>query len=99
MPEIELTRDVIGAADHAGLLWHHCPDSRRCQGRAGFPDLFIAGPGGLVAAELKMPGAGTTASQDLWGWTISVAPPFRYRLWNPRHWEEGIIADELAKLV
>lgn len=99
MSEIELTRDVIGAADRAGLQWHHCPDSRRCQGNRGFPDLVVACLNGLLMAELKSADGDTTAEQDRWGWHIAMAPVTRYRLWNPRHWEEGIITSELVNLL
>lgn len=71
--EAELTSDVIGLADSLGLLWHHCPDSRRCKGNPGFPDLLVAGPRGLVLAELKSEHGETSADQDLWLWTLRQA--------------------------
>lgn len=35
------------------LVWHHCRDSRLCEGGSGLPDLIIAGPGGVLFAEVK----------------------------------------------
>lgn len=96
MSEIELQRDVQVAADLRGLLWHHCPRNVPCQGNRGFPDLIVAGPRGLLVAELKSATGETSPDQDLWGWTIAKpAVPPRYRLWNPRHWEEAVIHREL----
>jgi hypothetical protein len=96
--EAEFTRDVCGLADSLGLLWHHCPDSRRCKGNRGFPDLVVAGPGGLLLAELKMPGGETSAEQDLWGWTIYQAFS-TIRLWTPAGLENGVIERELRMLL
>lgn len=67
-------RDLVLAIQHAcndrGLLWHHCPDSRRCEGTRGFPDLFIAGAGGVLPIEVKSPYGDTSAEQDRWIWTL-----------------------------
>lgn len=98
MSEAELTRDIMALADSLGLLWHHCPDSRRCKGNRGFPDLVIAGPGGIIFAEVKGPDGETSAEQDLWGWTISDRKPARWRLWRPADLEDGTIERELRQL-
>ena len=99
MIEAELQREVQAAADLRGLLWHHCPHAELCKGKRGFPDLIIAGPRGLLVAELKSATGETTVEQDAWGWTIvKPAVPPRYRLWNPRHWEEAVIHRELDSI-
>lgn len=69
MNEAELTREVATVATSSGILWHHCPQARRCLGPAGFPDVILLGERGLLMAELKVGGNTTTASQDLWAWT------------------------------
>ena len=104
--EAAFTRAVIGRANSAGLLAHWCPDSRRCAGNPGFPDVLIAGPRGLLLAELKLAGAGTSAEQDLWAWTISEASdaraaggrPLGYELWGPADLQVGIVDRALEQL-
>lgn len=73
MTHDELQIKVAALASELGLLWHYCTDSRRCRGHRGLPDLLIAGPNGLVFAELKTEYDDTTAEQDLWGWTLTRA--------------------------
>lgn len=81
---------IIEAATRLGLLAHHCRDSRSCQGRRGFPDLVIAGPGKLIFVEVKVRGAETTAEQDLWGWSITRAG-IGFYLWDlPEDWPKAI---------
>ena len=53
MTEEEFQKQAEAECDRLGLLWHHCAQPRRCRGPIGFPDLVIAGPGGLLLAELK----------------------------------------------
>lgn len=55
MNEADFQRRVTDYCDHLGLKWHHETDSRRS--KAGFPDLVIVGPGGVVFLELKANGA------------------------------------------
>lgn len=73
MNEKQLTRAVLAMAASAGVLAHHCRDSRHCDGPPGFPDLLLLGGGGLVLAELKSDDGQTSAGQDLWAWTAHQA--------------------------
>jgi hypothetical protein len=108
MTHSELVRKIINLASRLGLLAHHCGDSRRCHGAAGFPDVLAAGPGGLLLAEIKTGTADTTPQQDLWGWTITQvseaacasggAYPVRYRVWREADWDNGTIERELKWL-
>lgn len=70
MTEHELTGEVIKLCDELGLLYHHCPNSSRCQGPKGFPDLIILGRYGVIFAELKSEDGENSAEQDLWAWTV-----------------------------
>ncbi len=97
MNESELTTRILDYADGGGLLAHHCPDSRRCRGRRGFPDLVALGPGGILLAELKDPGGQTSAAQDLWLWTLHTAR-VRYAVWRPGDWHNGRIQAALRGL-
>lgn len=90
---------VQALARRLRLLVHYCPDSRRCTGQKGFPDLIITGAGGLLFAELKIPGDYTTADQDLWIWTIfRVLGPRAVVIWQPRDLEDGTIEKRLRKI-
>ena len=92
------------AAELAGqnrLAWHHCAASWRCAGPGGLPDLIIAGPGGLVLAELKAEHGELSAGQDAWRWALDYAGrngPRPFRLWRPADWDSGRIQSELALL-
>jgi hypothetical protein len=72
--EKELQRRVEAQCSRRGLLWHHCRDPRlSCRGSRGFPDLVIAGPGGVIFTELKADDGDTSAGQDAWIWTLTAS--------------------------
>lgn len=102
--EHQFCRQAAALARGCGLLVHWCQDSRKCHGTPGFPDLTIAGPGGLIFAECKMPDSETSPYQDLWGHTIYTAAGgggrrrLMYRIWFPLDLENGTIATELDEL-
>jgi len=96
--EAELLAEVTALCDRLGLLWHHDPDSRRTEGSAGFPDLVIAGPRGVLFRELKSAAGDTSAEQDLWGWTLTCLHHHLWRIWRPADWRLGAIRTELAAL-
>jgi len=101
--EQQLLAAVIAqlAAQHDRLMWHHCTAPFRCSGPGGLPDLIIAGPGGLILAELKSAAGELSAGQDAWRWALNMGydanwAPFR--LWRPADWAAGRIQSELALL-
>lgn len=108
MTEAEFTEEVAAMAGAMGLLLHHCTDSRRCIGQAGFPDLIIVGVRGIIFAELKIPGGETSAEQDLWHWTLHQANMLcstecersghLHQLWTPADLENGRIKRELEEI-
>lgn len=98
MTHVELQAAVIALCKELGLLWHCCGDPRRCLGPRGFPDLFIAGPGGVIIAELKTEYDDTTAEQDLWGWTLTRALPAAWTVWRQEQLADGTIRTELEEL-
>lgn len=101
MNENEFTRKVIGLAESYGLLVHHCYRSELCDG-AGLPDLIIAGPLGVIFAELKTATGQTDDAQDAWAkllksqesWTEPV-----YFLWRPDDWVNGRIERIVKQLI
>lgn len=94
--EAELLGWVLGAARRRGLQAFHSTDARLDVG-PGFPDLVIAGPGGVIFAELKSATGETSAEQDLWLWTLRQSCQYQV-VWRPRDWMGGAIADALNQL-
>ena len=66
MTEAELQARIIRNASNMSLLAHHCRDSRRCYGPSGFPDTVIAGPRGVMFAEVKSQTGLVTPEQEDW---------------------------------
>jgi hypothetical protein len=106
MTETQLYQGIVALLeDRPALLWHHCRDSRQCDGQRGFPDLVIIGYDGVIFAELKAADGDTSAEQDLFGYTIESAerqcsPACNNRVqmwqvWRPDHLDGGVIADQL----
>ena len=77
----QLIDQIAALAQARRLQWHYCPDSRRCLGSAGFPDLLIGGPRGIILAEIKTADDDTSAEQDLWAFTLAEASRNLYALW------------------
>jgi len=96
MTEAQLQARMLARCRRMGLLVFHARDSRRSAG-PGYPDLTIAGPGGVLWAELKSAGGTTSPEQDLWGWTLRQSGQ-QWRLWRPADWADETILAELAKL-
>lgn len=88
---------TVGLAEQHGLMWHYCPDSRHCLGARGFPDLVVAGPGGLVFVELKSADDDTTAEQDFWRYILYRAG-VRYQLFRPSELTDGTIRRVFERL-
>jgi hypothetical protein len=100
--ERQLQADVEGQLmqlEDRGVVWHHCPDPRRCHGPRGLPDLVIAGPGGLVLAELKSADGELSAEQQAWQWALQRGRGVTsHRLWRPADLSSGRIRSQLALL-
>lgn len=62
--EADFQRQVTDLCDWLGLMWHHETDSRKS--KAGFPDLVICGPGGIVFFELKTQRGRVSSAQHQW---------------------------------
>ena len=101
--EAGLLQEVHALCGEFGLLVHHCRDSRACDGNKGLPDLIIAGPGGVIFAELKSEDGERSADQDLWAWTLTRACDggsvrMDYQLWRPTDLTSGLIRAELERI-
>jgi hypothetical protein len=96
MKEIELQESVRWLIGDLGLLAFHCHDSRRSWG-PGFPDLVIAGPGGLMLRELKDATGRLSGPQTRWRYALEAAGA-DWGLWRPSDLISGRIGRELAVL-
>lgn len=97
MTEAELLTEVVKLCRQLGLLYHHCPDGRGCQGQRGLPDLIVVGTGGLALLELKSENGDDSADQALWAWTLYKAGA-RYALMRPAELEDGTLRTFLEQL-
>jgi hypothetical protein len=78
---------------------HHCRPARRADGSwstpisgdSGFPDLVIAGAGGVLFRELKGAKGKLSASQQAWALTLGGA----WGLWRPADLHSGRVQAEI----
>ena len=82
-------------AQDLGLLLYHTYDSRRSA--PGFPDLVIAGPGGVLFRELKTEKGRLTVHQERWG-NILAASGADIGVWRPSDLTTGRAAREMAAI-
>jgi hypothetical protein len=100
MTEPELVTEVTALCVRLRLMWHHCRDSRSCQGPRGLPDLIIAGPRGLIFAEIKSEDGETSPAQDLWIWTLDRIGSLDMTpaVWRPADLSSGEIKLKLQSI-
>ena len=94
LPEIIELLDEYAAS----LAWHHCRDSRLCDGGSGVPDLIIAGPRGVLWAEVK-PGSwsGLRPRQTTWKHML-LASGQRHVVWTQADLDNGIVREDLDSI-
>lgn len=85
LSEREFQKRVTDLCDWLGLRWYHSHDSRRDP--AGFPDLVIVGPGGVVFAELKSQKGRVRPEQFAWKDDLDRAGANAY-IWRPDDWSQ-----------
>jgi len=90
LTEAELLQHVRDAARWLGLLEYHTRDSRGST--PGFPDLVLAGPGGLIFRELKSETGRPTWEQREWLDQLRRAGADA-GYWYPHQWPEPIMTD------
>jgi hypothetical protein len=99
MHESEWQLRITDYCDQLHLKWHHETDSRRT--REGWPDLVIAGPGGIAIVELKTDEKRSKVSpgQKAWLDVLYDAPTtgVLVDVWRPRHWTSKVMP-ELRRL-
>lgn len=92
----DLVRAILGRCAELGLFAHYCRDGRHCEG-AGFPDLVIAGPGGVLYREVKGRDGVLRPEQGAWGFTLQIGGG-DWKVWRPVHWSWGTVDQELRLL-
>lgn len=88
---------ILLDAGRLGIVGHYCPDSRRCRGQAGLPDLILAGRRGILFAEVKTGSGDTTAAQDLWIWYLHESGHVVH-IWTERAYADGIVQRQLENI-
>ena len=96
MTHAELVAQIAGRCDTLGLRWHYCPDTRHCQGQAGWPDLTILGKRTLFREVKSSDGRATRAQTDMLGWLRRARCDVG--IWRPEDWDSGLIARELEEI-
>jgi hypothetical protein len=95
MTERDLDRHIRQLAKDFALLRYHVNDSRGTS--AGFPDLVLVGPGGVIFAELKSARGQLRPEQADWRDRLTEAGA-KWRLWRPADLASGAIARDLAAI-
>lgn len=84
MKEIQYQRRVTETCNYLGLRYYHTYDSR--MNVAGYPDLTIVGPGGVLFVELKADKGRVTPQQEAWIRELRAAGS-RAFVSYPKDWE------------
>ena len=83
---------------HSRLAWHHCADSRLCDGPSGLPDLIIVGRHGALFAEVKPhPGSTLRPGQTTWKHMI-LAAGHRHVIWTQADLDSGKVRSDLDSI-
>lgn len=85
LTEAAFQRRITDLANLLGLQWHHEVDSRRS--KAGYPDLTIAGPKGVVWLEVKTDVGRIKPEQQVWIDALREAGQDALIV-RPKHWDD-----------
>ena len=97
---------VIDYAHHCGLYVAHFRPMKDARGRwrtavaadgAGYPDLTIVGPGGVLYREMKGATERSLPEQLVWADRL-LAAGADFAVWRPRDWDSGAIQAQLQML-
>lgn len=102
--EDDLKRAVMDLCKLLGLYVHHCRPARTAagwrtpiEGDAGFPDLVISGPGGVLFRELKARRGVMSLPQQMWEVRLKMAKA-DFAVWRPADLASGRIERELKEI-
>jgi hypothetical protein len=97
MTEDQLLDHIADLCHDLAIMLFHTHDSRRDLG-AGFPDLVLAGPGGVLFRELKNDHGQLRPEQQRWRYRL-LAGGTDYGVWRPDQWRSGFIEKELNAIL
>lgn len=94
MTEAEFQQRITDLCDTLGLTWTHFRPAVEksgkwatpLSGRKGWPDLVIAGPGGVLFVELKTDNGRLSADQQHWLDMLHDGG-CECHVWRPKKWE------------
>jgi hypothetical protein len=93
--EADLQQAIVDLAQRLGLRTYHTYDSRRSD--PGFPDLVIAGRGGVLFRELKSATGRVTKDQQ--GWLeLLTGNGMDAGLWRPSALQDGLVLRDLRRI-
>ena len=93
MSEDELQEEIRALCASMHLSAQHVHDSRRCW-LPGWPDLFIIGPRGVLARELKSEDGKLSPDQRTVGAKL-ICAGVSWAVWRPRDLFAGVVAEQL----
>lgn len=97
MKEADYLTEVYRICKDAGVSYHHCKDSRSCEGK-GLPDLTIVGTRGVLWREVKSDEyARPTSEQTAWLWVL-ISAGQDARIWGPTDLLCGMVAFEISQI-
>jgi hypothetical protein len=97
MTEDELREHVLDLAASLGLLAFYKGDSRLLATPKGFPDLVLAGPGGVLFREIKTETGRLTDDQARWIQMLRRGGA-DVKVWQPVDWIGERIQHALGRL-
>lgn len=90
----EVVAEILGRAAQRGVLGHYCPDSRRCEGDRGLPDVLLVGPFGAAWVEVKTGAAQLKPAQTTWKHMLLAAGQ-RYEVMREEDLTDGGLLNPL----
>lgn len=79
------------------IIWHHCADTRRCEGASGLSDLILVGRGGVMFRELKDDPRHETPAQVTWRYSLRAAGA-DVGIWLPSSFRRGEVEEAMRTL-
>jgi len=95
MTEAALQAEIVKTCKQLNLRYFHCAIPQFS--KAGFPDLVIVGPGGVLWRELKRESGRVSPHQEAWLADLKRAGQDA-GVWRPADLVSGVIATELARV-
>lgn len=96
MTEAQFQAKVEELCDKYSILYHHCKDGRKCDGK-GLPDLILVGTI-VLFAELKTEVGVMSTDQRKWKWAIEGATNGYHEVWRPADLHGGVIERILIQM-